>query len=489
MLTEDKRPQFLKDITGQKAATDFLTAWVKQYKDTGTADAFLFHSQCGGTGKTSLAYALANELGVDFCFEKIDSSRCNVDTVRALKDDLMLAPFEGKWKIVLVDEADTMSLAAKDGWLSLLEAIPKFRLIIFTTNNVKAFDLVWQSRVKLIELHPHSDTTLTKIMQKAVPAGRTVPDAVLNEIAAKAQGNARAALQALEMHMLSSTQEDDDLTQTVTEIIAPPKQEEPKRADPTPVVPVADPSPAHRSHPADAKSGAAHTLRPSSTGRAGFIEIAFPENPGRQVCDELKGAGFRWSRFNSCWYGQKDRLPARYQATIKQPSSKPEVRIETQEPVVAVARTRPVSVRHTVQDIPRREVVVPAVDKEKASDARLPGLEVRPTLGKDNTWSVIHTGSGRAIGTSYQNLPSKAEAESLMQRVLHLADWTKPVGDLHKIEGLKEQLISAVQMSEPAKPVAPAPVVAATPKIEPKPEPKTEIKIDFAAKLRSLMTK
>lgn len=45
-------------------------------------------------------------------------------------------------------------------------------------------------------------------------------------------------------------------------------------------------------------------VRPSSTGRAGFVELVFPAKPSEAVRDGLKAHGFRWARSNSCWYGR-----------------------------------------------------------------------------------------------------------------------------------------------------------------------------------------
>jgi hypothetical protein len=45
------------------------------------------------------------------------------------------------------------------------------------------------------------------------------------------------------------------------------------------------------------------TVRPSSIGRDGVVEIVFPGRPGDDVLAELKARGFRWARGNRCWYG------------------------------------------------------------------------------------------------------------------------------------------------------------------------------------------
>jgi len=65
--------------------------------------------------------------------------------------------------------------------------------------------------------------------------------------------------------------------------------------------------------PAPANNGnGSWSLRPSSIGKPGYIELVFPSKPAQEVLDELKAHGFRWARGNACWYGKALRLPAQY---------------------------------------------------------------------------------------------------------------------------------------------------------------------------------
>lgn len=44
--------------------------------------------------------------------------------------------------------------------------------------------------------------------------------------------------------------------------------------------------------------------------KEGYSELLFPSKPSQQVIDELKACGFRWSKFNSLWYGLTANIPA-----------------------------------------------------------------------------------------------------------------------------------------------------------------------------------
>jgi hypothetical protein len=411
----------------------------------------------------------------------------------------MLAPFgDEPWKVLLIDESDTMSQAAKDAWLSLLERIPKFRLIVFTTNHVEAFDLVWQSRVKMLELKPHSIHALTEVMRRAIPEGRTVPDIVLADIAAEVKGNARAALQRLESHLLITPPSDDAVTQTVAE-----RTENVSEAQKVQILPPVrtvreENIPAGESEvrrrdgsrepvrvPDVRREGDSmtFTLRPSSTGRATFIEILFSEKPAQSVRDELTGAGFRWTPYRDgekglggCWYGKEFNLPARYkeqpcpsnksQSTSSSsvsdpkpsvPEPPPPVPVPTVRPTLKTASVAPTSCANAVPAVPfvstpkaEPELQVQSLaeaaalfeDDEPPAPEPVPAAPVLAVKQTPRGWSIAHVASG-AILVKSLNLPSAEAAEKVLQRVLPLADWTQPAAALAKVPGLKEKLKAA----------------------------------------------
>ena len=238
------------------------------------------------------------------------------------------------------------------------------------------------------------------------------------------------------------------------------------------------------------ETGRCFTLRPSSTGRENFVEVCFQQNPGKVMCDELKAAEFRYSRFNSCWYGHKDKLPARYKSGTKEvtcPSNKSQEQTSTTasvqtptaleaQPAVPVPTVQPMlttaSAASTSSDaspVAPMSPSIPKVDSVSVSPPETPALTVRRTLGgtMERGFSVVHVASNKAIGSAYTNL-DEAEANRLLTIVLPLADWKLPVAELLKVPGLQDKLARAV-MPEPVKPVEPAPA----PIDKGKPEPGT----------------
>jgi len=135
-LVDKYRPQTLAGIWGQ----DRVVTVLRKFAASPTSTPFLFEGE-SGTGKTSAALALAAELGCDITqgefggVYQIASGEQTADTVRKVAETLHNFPFYGSgWKVLIVNEADRMSLPAETIWLDRLEHLPPQTVVIFTTN-------------------------------------------------------------------------------------------------------------------------------------------------------------------------------------------------------------------------------------------------------------------------------------------------------------------------------------------------------------------
>lgn len=146
-LTEKYRPRLLADLFGQGAAAYQLQSFAEVPYPT----AFLFHGDTG-TGKTSAALALGNELGVnpDWSLTRIASGTMDAEAAEVALKGLRYAAPGGGWKLVVVDEADLMSPKAKQLWLSILEDLPARSVIAFTTNHLEKFEQRFRDRCEVV---------------------------------------------------------------------------------------------------------------------------------------------------------------------------------------------------------------------------------------------------------------------------------------------------------------------------------------------------
>ncbi len=147
-LVEKYRPRKLVDFAGLKdirgmfqrfAAEPYTSAWLL----TGAA----------GTGKTTLAYVVAEMIGGQVVH--VPSRSCNLETVDGLRTTCHTYPMFSRspWYVVICDEADKMTAAAQVAFLSLLDhtEAPPNTVFIFTCNDTKGLEPRFLSRTRVLE--------------------------------------------------------------------------------------------------------------------------------------------------------------------------------------------------------------------------------------------------------------------------------------------------------------------------------------------------
>lgn len=148
-LTEKYRPRTLAGMLGQGAVVHQLESFLEAPHSC----AFLFTGETG-VGKTTAALAIAAELGsVEYGgLHHIKSGEQDGAAVTSALDALRYTPMVGsRWKVVIVDEADYMSTKAENLWLSALEDLPDYSIIVFTTNKPDRFAQRFLDRCERLE--------------------------------------------------------------------------------------------------------------------------------------------------------------------------------------------------------------------------------------------------------------------------------------------------------------------------------------------------
>ena len=210
-LCEKYRGKCFLDIKGQETAIDRIKAFIKTFP-SGKKAVILYGP--AGTGKTSLAYALAHENNCEILELNASDLRNREQLDKILKPASEQQSLSGRNKVLLVDEADGLSTADRGGLPELISLVEKTKFpIIITANNI------WQQKFNLLrrkaEMIPMKSLNyrlvLSVLKEIAEKEKLLVNEEILMSIAVKSRGDMRAALNDLQsVQLVNKPQELDE---------------------------------------------------------------------------------------------------------------------------------------------------------------------------------------------------------------------------------------------------------------------------------------
>lgn len=130
LLVEKYRPSTLDDCI----LPDRIKKAIKDAIQSNTMQHMIFHGPAG-TGKTSLAKAICNDIGADLMYINA-SNETGIDVVRTkVLNFASTSSFDGNLKVVLLDEFERMSSSAQDSLKAIQEMFSESTRFIMTSNN------------------------------------------------------------------------------------------------------------------------------------------------------------------------------------------------------------------------------------------------------------------------------------------------------------------------------------------------------------------
>ncbi len=196
------RPKTVDDVVNQAEAKALAIKWIKSWlSGKPVRKAALFHGP-PGSGKTSLAEALAREYGLEYVEMNASDYRRASDIERIAKTAATQRGLFGRGKLILLDEIDGISGKADEG------AVQAILDLITTTKNpvVMTANDPWDQKLRplrdsalMISFRRLTKTDVKKVLRKICEAEEVIcEEDAINFIAEKAEGDLRSALNDLE---------------------------------------------------------------------------------------------------------------------------------------------------------------------------------------------------------------------------------------------------------------------------------------------------
>lgn len=164
MFERKFRPGTIDECILPKHDKEVFQALVKR----GKLPHLILQSNSPGTGKTTVACALANDIDADLIF--VNGSGCGIDFIKnELTRFASSKSIEGKPKVIVLDEFDRSQLAEAQRFLrSFLDAYGKNCSVIITANDLSAIINPLKSRCQVIKFGAPSQEDQISMMKQMI---------------------------------------------------------------------------------------------------------------------------------------------------------------------------------------------------------------------------------------------------------------------------------------------------------------------------------
>ncbi len=147
--------------------------------------------QPGGCGTCLLCRKVERGLHSDVrVIEKLaDKERISIEQIREMERDLALRPLEGRWRVVIIDDAAELSSDARHSILKTLEEPPPHAVILVVTRTPQGIEDTIVSRCQPLALRPVPTERIRRFV-----LDRGADDELAGLVAPLAQGRPGAAI-------------------------------------------------------------------------------------------------------------------------------------------------------------------------------------------------------------------------------------------------------------------------------------------------------
>ena len=148
LLVEKYRPNVLENYVGNKN----IKSVISKYLEQNDIQNFIFYGPAG-TGKTTLAKLIVNNLDCDYVYINASDER-GIETIRDKVSGFASVASLKPLKVVILDEADFLTIQAQASLRNIIETFSRTTRFIMTCNFVERIIDPLQSRCQVLKVFP-----------------------------------------------------------------------------------------------------------------------------------------------------------------------------------------------------------------------------------------------------------------------------------------------------------------------------------------------
>ena len=148
LLVEKYRPNILENYVGNKN----IKSVISKYLEQNDIQNFIFYGPAG-TGKTTLAKLIVNNLDCDYVYINASDER-GIETIRDKVSGFASVASLKPLKVVILDEADFLTIQAQASLRNIIETFSRTTRFIMTCNFVERIIDPLQSRCQVLKVVP-----------------------------------------------------------------------------------------------------------------------------------------------------------------------------------------------------------------------------------------------------------------------------------------------------------------------------------------------
>lgn len=193
-LYKKYRPSSLDELIGQDDVIDMIEAMI----ENSSIPHCILASGPSGCGKTTTFRILRKLLKCsDMDFKEINAADFRgVDMVRDVRQSLGLSPINGTCKIWLIDECHSLTSAASESFLKILEDTPSHVYFFLASTDPQKLKKTIITRSTHLQFKLLSESELKALVEAVYnrETDRELPSSIAKKIAEVSEGSARKAL-------------------------------------------------------------------------------------------------------------------------------------------------------------------------------------------------------------------------------------------------------------------------------------------------------